>query len=175
LPVQAPVVGSDPGIAGAVCYFGPAAVEVIDMPVVGVRSELNAAARDWLTEHRPQHAFVELVNAMPSIAGTDGRRRGMGVASAFRFGAMFGAIKATLSCARVAFTSVTPTTWKRSYGLIRSDKEQSRLRALQLHPELAAKLTCRKDVGRAEALLIARFGARELLALPHADDEGGAP
>jgi crossover junction endodeoxyribonuclease RuvC len=176
LPVQESVVGIDPGIAGAVCYFGPAAVEVIDIPVVGAQSELNAAAlRDWLTEHQPHHAFVELVNAMPSVAGMDGHRRGMGAVSAFRFGAMFGAIKATLSCTRVAFTLVTPTTWKRFYGLIRADKEQSRLSALQLHPELAAKLARRKDVGHAEALLTARFGARELIALPRADDGGGAP
>ena len=56
----------------------------------------------------------------------------------------------------------TGTTWKRFYGLIRADKEQSSLTALQLHPELAAKLARRQDVGRAEALLIAR--ARELLA-----------
>jgi hypothetical protein len=124
--------------------------------------------------HRHQHAFVKLVNAMPSIAGMDGCRRGMGAASAFRFGAMFGAIKATLSCTRVAFTLVAPTTWKRFYGLIRADKEQSTLRALQLHPELAAKLARRKDVGCAEALLIARFRECALLALPRAHEAGGA-
>jgi hypothetical protein len=57
----------------------------------------------------------------------------------------------------LAYTRVRPGVWKKALGLTR-DKEQTRLRAMQLYP--GADLRRKKDHGRAEALLLARWGSR---------------
>jgi crossover junction endodeoxyribonuclease RuvC len=134
-------VGIDPGVDGAVAVYRPFASaqsglrwQIIDIPTTGdPRRELNAAAlRDWFRKIDPDHCFLESVTAMPSIPDAKGVRRGMGAASAFRFGAMFGAIKAVLACCDVPYTLVTPQVWKKAHALAGSDKERSRQRALQL-------------------------------------------
>ena len=50
---------------------------------------------------------------------------------------------------------VTPQAWKKRFGL-NSDKEQARSKAIELYPN--ASLDRKKDHGRTEAILIARFG-----------------
>lgn len=165
--MRSSILGIDPGVSGALALFAPnlsaasgARWQVIDMPVIGERAELNASAlRDWLRRMEPEHAYLEFVAAMPSIPDANGKRRGMGVTSAFRFGGMFFAIKAVLACCDVPFSLVTPQSWKKSASLMKSDKEASRLRALQLFPDQAAALARKKDQNRAEAMLIARYGA----------------
>jgi crossover junction endodeoxyribonuclease RuvC len=156
-------------VGGACAAFCPQASPpsgfrwcVIDIPVIGdEKRELNAAAlRDWLRAIDPQHAFLELVTAMPSIPDATGKRRGMGAAGAFRFGGIFYALKAVLACCDVPYTLVTPQTWKKAHSLKGPDKEASRRRALQLFPDAAGVLARKKDQNRAEAMLLAEFGAR---------------
>jgi hypothetical protein len=53
---------------------------------------------------------------------------------------------------------ITPGVWKKHYGLD-ADKEKSRLKALQLFPESAAFFAKKKDHNKAEASLLAKFGA----------------
>ncbi len=53
---------------------------------------------------------------------------------------------------------VTPSIWKKHYGLD-ADKEKSRLKALQLFPKSAAFFAKKKDHNKAEASLLASFGA----------------
>jgi hypothetical protein len=62
---------------------------------------------------------------------------------------------------------VQPATWKREFGLLRKkglddavpvDKDDARLKAVELFPGLADQLQRVKDHNRAESLLIARFG-----------------
>jgi hypothetical protein len=165
------ILGIDPGVSGAAALYDrtlPSAscprrwlfVDIIDLPVIGdEKRELNPTAfRDWLSIYSPEHAYLELVTAMPSIPGADGVRRGMGAAGAFRFGGFFYAIKAVLACCDVPFTLVTPQKWKAAHGLKGSDKEASRARALQLFPDTAASFARKKDQNRAEAALIASYG-----------------
>lgn len=167
------VVGLDPGVSGAVALFDPSKSAasglrwvVEDLPVVTLtkRSELNVAAlRDLLRKFSPEHGFLELVSAMPSIANPKtGERRGMGATSAFNFGGMFFGIQAVLGCCDVPFSLVTPQTWKKFHSLKGSDKEASRRRALQLFPDQAAALRRKMDQNRAEAMLIAAYGANRL-------------
>lgn len=159
------VVGIDPGTGGALALLDAGRfVEAIDMPTV-VRSrskkstklmvngaELARVLRDW----QPDAAVVELVNAMPSI----GDKRGMGAASAFNFGESAGVVRGVLAALAIETHYVTPQTWKKRSGLAGSDKEASRMKAVTLWPE--APLGRKKDQGRAEALLMARFGVPEL-------------
>jgi len=165
------VVAIDPGVTGAaVLYWPDRSVEsglrwvVMDLPTVGdPKRELNPAAlRDWLQRHSPDHAFLELVTAMPSIPGADGVRRGMGAAGAFRFGGFFYALKAVIACCNIPYTMVTPQSWKKQFGLKGGDKEPSRKRALQLFPDQATMLARKKDQNRAEAMLLAKYGADKL-------------
>lgn len=162
------ILGVDPGLGGALAIFDGSKTPasglrwvVEDVPLVGdeKRRELNAAAlRDWLRRYSPDHAFVELVSAMPSIPGPNGVRRGMGATSAFRFGGVFYALKAVLACCDVPYEMITPQSWKKSFGMKGPDKERSRLKAVQLFPDAQRFLARKKDQNRAEAMLIAQCG-----------------
>ena len=157
------ILGIDPGLGGALvlCRGLRQWVAVLDMPVFGDPPELDAyALRDLLRQYKPDHVNLELVNAMPSIPGKDGKRRGMGATSAFRFGGVFYAIKAVLICEEVPFTPVPPAVWKKAAGLLgsgkgRKAKEASRQRAMVLFPDQRPNLLRKKDEARAEAMLIA--------------------
>jgi crossover junction endodeoxyribonuclease RuvC len=162
------ILGIDPGVTGALAIYdrdrsiaSGLRWVIADIPVVGdPKHELNAPAlRDWLRRFSPDMAVLELVTAMPSIPGSDGKRRGMGAAGAFRFGGFFFSLKAVLACCDIPYTLVTPMVWKKFHGLIKSDKEASRTRALQLFPDQANFLSRKKDQNRAEAMLIAAYGA----------------
>ncbi|MGE5548417.1 MAG: hypothetical protein ACM33T_16045 [Solirubrobacterales bacterium] len=94
------------------------------------------------------HAFVEAVGAMP----------GQGVSSVFAFGKVFGLVLGILAANFIPHTLVPPQRWKRTLG-VPADKDGARARASQLLPAHAG-LWCRaKDDGRAEAALLAYFGA----------------
>lgn len=161
------ILGIDPGITGALAIFDHNKTPesglrwvVWDMPVVGDPAELNAPAlRDFLRRYIPDHAYLERVTAMPSIPDSTGKRRGMGAASAFRFGGTFYSIKAVLGCCDIPVTLVTPQTWKKASGLKGPIKEASRQRALQLFPDQAETLRLKRHQNRAEAMLIARYGS----------------
>jgi crossover junction endodeoxyribonuclease RuvC len=56
---------------------------------------------------------------------------------------------------------VSPAQWKRAMHLT-SDKEQSRARALETFPVCAHHFARKKDHGRAEAALIALYGASHI-------------
>ena len=85
--------------------------------------------------------------------------RGMGVAGAFNFGVAFGDIRTTVRCCGIEPVFVVPQVWKKHYGIRGSNKEDSRHLALELFPDMAPLLARKKDEGRAEAMLIARYGA----------------
>ncbi len=92
---------------------------------------------------------LEKVSAMP----------GQGVTSMFNFGMGFGLWRGMLSSMKIPYSLVHPATWKR---LIMKDmpkeKDAARLRAIQLFPQAAAELSRKKDIGRADALLLAHYG-----------------
>ena len=75
----------------------------------------------------------------------------------FTIGLGMGVWLGILGALGLAHTRVRPALWKRRLGLTR-DKEQARLRAMQLFP--AADLRHKKDHGWAEALLLAWYGAQ---------------
>src|SRR5690606_16808140 len=95
------------------------------------------------------HAYVERVSAMP----------GQGVSSMFNFGMGYGVIQGVLASLGIPYTLVTPQTWKKRAGLAGKDKDNARTLAQQLCPE--APLGRKKDIGRADAILIARFGGKD--------------
>lgn len=169
------IIGIDPGIGGAACAFfradheGPEFIaDVIDMPAMedGERRQIDdLRLANWVRKMCPVRAFIENVQPMPSIPDKKtGKRRTMGAATSFRFGMVAGQIRATVRCCGVPLTLIHPRTWKRYFSLEGPNKEQSRHLALQLHPEAAHWLQRKKDDGRAEAILLARYGDRHLIA-----------
>lgn len=148
-------IGIDPGLTGAIALLRDGAfAEVFDMPTMqrgakGNRQQVNATelAR-ILRELPPCMAYIEQVGAMP----------GQGVSSMFNFGHGCGAIEGALAALGIPREFVTPQKWKKSLGLIGTDKDAARTKAIQLLP--GAPLARVKDGGRADALLIALHGWR---------------
>ena len=150
-------LGIDPGIHGALAYVtittdGPRVVDAIDIPTIGTKAKerINVhAVQEWILQHGPFRAFVERGQAMPK----------QGASSGYKFGRAVGAIEATVALCNVPLEIVEPSVWKRALKLKGKDKEGSRQRALELYPHAQHLLTRKKDHQRAEAMLIAYFGA----------------
>lgn len=157
-------LGIDPGLDAFACVLRPGKSvasglrwSFLDVPTfgAGARRRINAPAlRDWLRYHEPTAGFLESVHP----------RKGDGIVSSSRFIGGARAIEATLQCCDVPVRPVAPQTWSNFYEIpsyANSDhkKEHSRVLALQLFPELADVLARKKDHGRAEAALLANYGA----------------
>lgn len=87
---------------------------------------------------------MEQVHSMPN----------QGVASTFQFGRAVGVISAVCELTRYPVHLVTPQKWKKHYHLT-ADKDEALDMARYLFPE--AKLKLKKDINKAEALLIAEY------------------
>lgn len=145
------VIGIDPGNTGAIAVLeNDRFVDVFDMPLManGKKQQVNAAALSKIFDDVPNHAVavVERVSAMP----------GQGVSSMFNFGMGYGVIQGVLAAGGIPFTLVTPQVWKKRAGISGKDKGCARTLAQQLYP--FAPLSRKKDIGRADAILIARYG-----------------
>jgi len=156
------LIGIDPGVSGAVAFLNDdlSLVGVFDMPVMnlsGKKQQVNASAlasifREILPYQNTNYgvdatAYVEQVHSMPK----------QGVASSFNFGDSYGVIKGVLGALQIPMVLVSPAVWKKRAGLTGKPKDASRTLAQQLYP--AAPLGRKKDVGRADAILIARYGS----------------
>lgn len=166
------IIGIDPGLTGAVAVLAdgePAGL--FDLATVTRNSgslELNvpdlaARLRGLLQTHAGAYMLVaiEHVQPMPSTRGPAGEaRRGMGAASAFNFGETVGAIRATVQALGLPMVKVTAVRWKNALGLRGTEKDAARTKAIELYPVVATQLSRKKDIGRADALLIAHWAHR---------------
>jgi crossover junction endodeoxyribonuclease RuvC len=163
------ILGIDPGFSGALAFFSrapsphfddPRFLCVNDMPTLAlVRGAKNKREidphllSDLIESAKPGHAFIEKVGSMP----------GQGVSSVFAFGEGYGIIKGVLAALQVPFTIVSPQRWKKALG-VPAAKDGARARASQLLPGAACNWPRVKDDGRAEATMIALYGAQQILA-----------
>lgn len=147
------ILGVDPGLSGAIAFYFPAQperVSVEDMPVAG--GEVSAALlAELIVSYQPSLAVIERVSA----------GHGWGRSACFNFGAAFGDARSCIAALAVPIKYVAPPTWKKHFKLSR-DKDESRARALQLFPSCAEHFKRKRDDGRAEAALIAKYGAEML-------------
>jgi crossover junction endodeoxyribonuclease RuvC len=158
------IIGVDPGCSGAIVIvdMNGKYIAHIEMPTykVGAKStRVNAAALVGFLDNTLKanfpwhhtnmiHAFIEQVGAMPK----------QGVTSMFTFGHAVGTVIGVIAGYGISTTFITPQAWKKSAGLIGSDKDAARSRAIQLYPELRALDAVGKGQAIADALLIARHG-----------------
>ena len=91
--------------------------------------------------------IIEQVSAMP----------GQGVTSMFNFGQSFGILKGICSAMQLPMYFVRPAKWKKYFGLINSEKDASRTRAIEMFPYFSSQLSKKKDSNKADAILIASF------------------
>lgn len=152
-------LGIDPGATGAWSLMaGEYVVDVFDLPTEKVR--VGKAMRNRLVPAALCQAWrmrlSEISHAFVEEAGT---RKGEGPVGAFACGRNFGEILGVLTGLGIPYTLVRPAPWKKALG-ISADKGAARMRACQLWPGMADRLTRVKDHNRAEACLIGLYGAK---------------
>jgi hypothetical protein len=161
---SSPILGVDPGITGGLAFLFPTGeVEVGDIPVVAGEVDVDTLVRQ-VRAFSPALAVIERANAMPK----------QGVSSTFKHGVAYGALRTVVALCNIPYRLVTPGKWKNHFGLD-SDKEKSRALAIQFWPGCGF-FSRKKDHGRAEAALIARYGAETIatnFAAPSGKGEGG--
>ncbi|HYH38275.1 MAG TPA: hypothetical protein VD860_08645 [Azospirillum sp.] len=149
------LLGVDQGKHGALAFFEPetGALDVHDMPLAKDgrgRQVIDRVALALLLDRQDiTHAWVEQVGVMP----------GEGAVGAFSFGLGCGLLLGILAANFTPTTTVTPQVWKRALR-VPADKSAARLRASELLPRHAAHWPLVKHDGRAEAALLALYGAR---------------
>ena len=82
---------------------------------------------------------------------------GQGVTSMFNFGQSFGVLKGICSAMQLSMYFVRPAKWKKYYGLIKTEKDASRTKVIEIFPYISNKLSKKKDSNKADAILIANF------------------
>ena len=151
------IIGIDPGVSGAISILeNKKIIEVYEMPTMidGKKnkrqvngSQVTNIFKDNLKENKETVVAVEHVNAMP----------GQGVTSMFNFGQSFGVIKGICSALSLPIYFVRPTKWKKHFNLIKTNKDASRTKVIEIYPDISAKLSRKKDSNKADAILIARY------------------
>lgn len=156
------IIGIDPGLTGAIaCLSGATAalIGIDDMPVMmsgkgdaKVKNKVNGAAvariiRGFNVPLDEVTVYLEHVSAF----------KDQGVAGVFSFGHSFGIIEGVVAALGLPLILVRPAVWKKTFGLLKQEKDVARTYAINLYP--SAPLERKKDCGRADAILIARYGA----------------
>lgn len=153
------ILGVDPGLTGGLAILSKdlSFVRVFDMPVMPngkgkakIKNQVNAAALLQLIRSIPLEgvvAWMEMVSSMPRDAQS----------IAFSLGDSVGTVRGVLAAMGIPLTLVRAKEWKRFFSLLNLDKDFSRTKAQQLYP--SAPLELKKHGGRADAILIARYGA----------------
>jgi crossover junction endodeoxyribonuclease RuvC len=141
------ILGIDPGITGGIACLRPdGRIEAYDIPTVDGSVDVDTLVRR-IRALEPGLAIIEKAQAMPK----------QGVVSVFKYGVAFGALCALVAVSNIPHHLVSPRKWKGYFGLD-ADKERSRALAIRMWPGCGL-FERKKDHGRAEAALIARYGA----------------
>lgn len=160
------IIGIDPGLSGALALYDPNAmtVEIVDMPTVWI--ELKSKGKDGKPKRRRKINYIRLCSLLQKwkLKGANvvwlekvGAMPRDGVVSAFAFGESVGAVKSAVTAYKLSCYEVTPQAWKKRFKLIGKTKEDGVVVAGNLFGRHHFKLV--KDHGKADACLIAAFGA----------------
>ena len=153
------IIGIDPGISGSICFFEDGKIlDVIEMPTMTEgkknKKQVNGSQiyneickRIDKIEKQEIRIVIEQVSAMPC----------QGVTSMFNFGQSFGILKGICSAMQLPLYFVRPAKWKKYFGLINSEKDASRTKAIEMFPYYSSNLSKKKDSNKADAILIASF------------------
>ena len=151
------IFGIDPGVSGAICVLkGGKIVEIYEMPTMidGKKNKrqvngaevTNIFLRELSNEDSAK-VVVEHVTAMP----------GQGVTSMFNFGQSFGVLKGICAALKLPIYFVRPVKWKKHFNLIKTNKDASRTKVIEIFPYIASKVSRKKDLNKADSILIAKY------------------
>lgn len=152
------VLGIDPGLSGGIALVAgegdglPRLLLAADVPTVGDKAKRRVhvvQAMQLIRRHPPDFAVIERAQAMPD----------QGSSSGFIYGRAVGALEACIEGLLIPHQVIESTAWKKFHGLVKTDKENSRQRALKLFPD-ATGLERKMDHNRAEAALMAVYGLK---------------
>jgi len=153
------IIGIDPGISGSICFFEDGKIlDVLEMPTMtdgkknkkqvnGAQIYNEISSKIMGIEKQNLRVIIEQVSAMP----------GQGVTSMFNFGQSFGILKGICAAMQLPMYFVRPAKWKKYFGLIKSEKDASRTKAIEIFPYFSSHLSKKKDSNKADAILIASF------------------
>ena len=153
------IIGIDPGISGSICFFEDGKIlDVLEMPTMtdgkknkkqvnGAQIYNEISTKIKGIEKQNLKVIIEQVSAMP----------GQGVTSMFNFGQSFGILKGICSAMQLPMYFIRPAKWKKYFGLIKSEKDASRTKAIEMFPYFSSQLSKKKDSNKADAILIASF------------------
>ena len=146
-------------IRDRICFFEDGKIlDVLEMPTMTdgkknkkqvngaqIYNEISTKIRG--IEKQNLRVIIEQVSAMP----------GQGVTSMFNFGQSFGILKGICSAMQLPMYFVRPAKWKKYFGLIKSEKDASRTKVIEMFPYFSSQLSKKKDSNKADAILIASF------------------
>tara|TARA_A100000164_G_scaffold59081_2_gene47631 strand:+ start:208 stop:708 length:501 start_codon:yes stop_codon:yes gene_type:complete len=151
------IIGIDPGLSGGIAILDDLKIfDMYDMPIMSEgkknKNQLNSAQlaniiKKNIISKENTFLIVEQVSAMP----------GQGVTSMFNFGQTFGSIKGICAALNLPIFFVRPAKWKKHFDLINSSKDASRTKVIEMYPSISPRLSRKKDVNKADAILIARY------------------
>lgn len=160
------VVGIDPGITGAVGFLSRNTAKVFDLPTIEIpgtgmvkRRVYGPRLHELMLANCPadESIMVLIENVMQSMGGQGSSSQTQGSQMQ-----TFGTIQCCVELLGIVPTLIHAKKWKSFFGLD-SDKKKSIECARRLWPELAnSDLKFVKSHNRAESLLIAQFGLRNL-------------
>ncbi len=159
------VLGIDIGLTGALAAVDShGTCSVADLPLKADKSRI--CGRQLLDLMRSfvapgEIALLVTEDVQPRPQGNANRHGN----TMFSQGSMMqskGIVLAVNDIAKLELQLVHPQTWKKFYGLIGQDKSESMAKARLLYPEADLRLV--KHHNRAEALLMAHFGLKRLVA-----------
>ena len=152
------IVGVDPGFSGAIAHYCTKTkdLDVVDMPTI-----LKSKGKVEIDVHSLLHLLEPEAKDRMAVIEQVASRPGQSSVATFRFGMGYGALIACVAANKTPMYFVTPSKWKKYFGLS-SDKDTSRQLAIQRWPDHYEKFKLKKHDGRAEAALICLYGAEVL-------------
>jgi hypothetical protein len=152
-------VGIDIGLTGAIAATDHRGIVAVhDLPLADGRLcglGLFQLLRNMVPLDEAGLVIIEDVRPRPMV---NGNARGNTMHSQGSLMRSRGIVEAAVDIARLQLRVVQPQTWKRHFGLLRTEKDEARQVALRLFPMAADALKRKKDHNRADALLIAHYG-----------------
>lgn len=165
------IAAIDPGATGAIALLDRVTgqLQVWDMPLAEIDIGNGRHARQKKATSALGVASI-LSDAAPDVVWIEdvGARPGQGVVSMFTFGRAVGTLEGVCAGLAIPVQHVRPQIWMREFGVVgkgyktdgSTKTPNGRKIAAEAYPEYAAMFDRVKDHGRADAALIALYGAK---------------
>lgn len=155
-------IGIDPGVTGALAVFTPEAGVAVIADTPNLQQRIGKMNATVVNAEAFAGLFIGLVNlyAVTRVCIEDVHTMpSQGVVTSGRLMEAFGIAKGLTVGLELELVLVRPSEWKPAMGLSR-EKQESLVLARRLFPMQGHMLARAKDHNRAEAALLAWYGAR---------------